>query len=190
MGRVTMSRMIRGCVAVAMLCFLAAGAAAEHAAVLPSWNDGAARTAILEFVRSTTEKGSEKFVPPEERFVTFDQDGTLWVEHPLYSQVTYCLDRVRSLVAQKPELSEQAPFKIVMSGDREAISKLSVNELEEILYATLTGMTLEDFQADVKQWLATARHPRFERPYTELTYQPMVELLKYLRANGFRTEWH
>jgi phosphoglycolate phosphatase-like HAD superfamily hydrolase len=154
---------------------------------LPSWNDGAAKQAIVNFVQTTTDSGSTNFVPPEERIATFDQDGTLWVEHPLYSQVMYCFDRVGVLAKEKPELKDAEPFKTVLSGDREAIAKLSKKDLEKILAVTLTGMTTEQFQAEEKKWLATAKDPRWHRPYTDLTYQPMKEVLKYLRANGYKT---
>ena len=154
---------------------------------LPSWNDGPAKKAIVEFVQTTTTNGSPKFVPPAERIATFDQDGTLWVEHPMYSQVMYCLDRVPALVNAKPELAKVEPFKTVMSGNREAIAKLPENELIKILAATLTGMSVETFNAEVRKWLAEAKDPRWKRPYTELTYLPMQEVLKYLRANGYRT---
>jgi len=154
---------------------------------LPSWNDGPAKRAILEFVHATTEQGSSKFVPAGDRIATFDQDGTLWVEHPIYTQVTYCLDRVSTLAAQKPEIRKVEPFKTVLSGDREAMAKLSMNDLEKILAATLTGMPVETFNAEVKKWLETAKHPRWKRPYTELTFQPMLEVLHYLRSNGFKT---
>jgi phosphoglycolate phosphatase-like HAD superfamily hydrolase len=154
---------------------------------LPSWNDTTTKQAIVEFVKATTEKGKPTFVPAEERIATFDQDGTLWVEHPIYSQVMYCLDRVPALVAAKPELKNVEPFKTVLSGDRQAIARLPMKDLERILAATLTGMTVDAFSAEVKTWLATARDPRWKRPYTDLTYQPMQEVLKYLRANGFKT---
>jgi phosphoglycolate phosphatase-like HAD superfamily hydrolase len=154
---------------------------------LPSWNDGAAKQAIVEFVTATTKEGSATFVPPAERIATFDQDGTLWVEHPMYSQVIYCLERVPALVAEKPELKEVEPFKTVLTGDREAIAKLPMHELEKILAATLTGMTTEAFNAEVAKWTAAAKDPRWKRPYTELTYQPMQEVLGYLRANGYKT---
>jgi phosphoglycolate phosphatase-like HAD superfamily hydrolase len=156
-------------------------------APLASWNEGPAKQAILDFVRATTEPGSSKFVSVEDRIATFDQDGTLWVEHPIYTQVTYCLDRVSTVVAQKPELNRIEPFKTVLSGDREAIAKLSKHDLEAILVATLTGMPVEKFETDVKKWLETARHPRWNRPYTELVYQPMLDVLQYLRENGFKT---
>ena len=154
---------------------------------LPSWNDGPAKKAIVEFVQSTTTNGSPKFVPPAERVATFDQDGTLWVEQPMYSQVMYCLDRVPALVESKPELAKVEPFKTVMSGNREAIAKLSEQDLFKILAATLTGMSVETFNAEAKKWIETARDPRWKRPFTELTYLPMQEVLKYLRDNGYRT---
>jgi phosphoglycolate phosphatase-like HAD superfamily hydrolase len=154
---------------------------------LPSWNDGAAKKAIVNFVQTTTDSGSTNFVPPEERIATFDQDGTLWVEKPMYAQVMYCFYRVGAFVKAKPELKSVEPFKTVLSGDREAIAKLSMKDLEKIAVATLTGMDTEQFQADVKQWLAEAKDPRWHRPYTDLTYLPMQEVLKYLRANGYKT---
>jgi phosphoglycolate phosphatase-like HAD superfamily hydrolase len=154
---------------------------------LVSWNDGRAKQAIVEFIHATTDHASPKFVPPEERIATFDQDGTLWVEHPMYTQVVYCLDRVPAVVKEKPELAKVEPFKTVLSGSRAAIAKLPMHDLFKILAATLTGMSVEEFQAEVKRWLDTARDPRWKRSHTELTYLPMIELLKYLRANGYRT---
>jgi hypothetical protein len=149
---------------------------------LPSWNDGAAKKAVIEFVRITTDKTSPKFVPPRARIATFDQDGTLWVEHPMYTQLVYCLDRVPTVVKAKPELANVEPFKTVLSGNREAIAKLSTDDLLKILAATLTGMSVDDFQAEVARWLQHARDPRSQRPYMELTYLPMIELLRYLRV--------
>ena len=162
-------------------------AASAQSDPLPSWNDGPAKQAIVNFVKATTDQSNPDFVPPEERIATFDQDGTLWVEHPMYTQVEYCLERVPALVKAKPELANVEPFKTVMSGDREAMAKLSTADLEKILYATLTGMTVDDFNAEVAKWIATAKDGRWKRPYTELTYQPMQEVLSYLRANGFKT---
>jgi len=156
-------------------------------APLKSWNDGPAKQAIIDFVRVTTDQGSPKFVPPEDRVATFDQDGTLWVEHPIYNQVVYCLDRVPRVVEQKPELKKIEPFKTVLTGNREAIAKLSLHELETILAATLTGMSVDTFEAEADKWLAVARHPRWNRLYTELVYQPMLEVQQYLRDNGYRT---
>jgi phosphoglycolate phosphatase-like HAD superfamily hydrolase len=154
---------------------------------LPSWNDGPAKQAIVRFVQATTEQGSPQFVPPGERIATFDQDGTLWVEHPMYSQVTYCLDRVPVVVKEKPDLAKIEPFETVLSGNREAIAKLTMDDLFKILAATLTGMSVDRFQAEATQWLETARDPRWKRKYTQLTYQPMQEVLRYLRANGYKT---
>jgi phosphoserine phosphatase len=154
---------------------------------LPSWNDGPARKAIVDFVTATTTQGGPQFVPPEARIATFDQDGTLWVEHPIYSQVIYCLDRVPGLVKARPELAKVEPFKTVMSENREAIARLSLQDLEKIAAATLTGMSVEQFDVEVKRWLAGAKDHRWKRPYTELTYAPMQEVMKYLRANGYKT---
>ena len=154
---------------------------------LPSWNDGPAKQAIVDFVKATTDSASPKFVPPEERIATFDQDGTLWVEHPLYSFVIYALDRVPAVVKAKPHLAKVEPFKTVMSGDREAIAKLSLRDLEEIIAATFTGMSVDEFSAEAKKWIETAQDARWKRPYTALTYQPMQEVLQYLRDNGYRT---
>jgi phosphoserine phosphatase len=155
--------------------------------ILPSWNDGAAKRSIIEFVRITTSKGSPNFLPPEERIAEFDQDGTLWVEHPLYTQIVYCLDRVPVLARERPDLKDREPFKAILSGNRDAIAQLSMKELFEIVLATQSGMTIEEFRDDVKKWLAAAKHPRWNRPYTELVYQPMLEVLRYLRANGYKT---
>jgi phosphoserine phosphatase len=154
---------------------------------LPSWNDGSAKRAILEFVQATTDRSNPNYVLPEDRIATFDQDGTLWVEHPMYTQVVYCFDRVPIVVAQNPQLKNVEPFKTVLSGDREAMSRLSMQDLEKILLATLTGMSVEDFQTEAKKWIETARHPRWNRLYTQLVYQPMIEVLSYLRDSGYRT---
>ncbi len=129
---------------------------------LPSWNDGPAKQAIVDFVKATTDQSSPNFVPPEERIATFDQDGTLWVEHPMYSQVVYCLDRVPALVKAKPELANVEPFKTVMSGDREAMAKLTTHDLEKILFATLTGMTVDVFSEEAEKWIAAAKDDALE----------------------------
>jgi phosphoglycolate phosphatase-like HAD superfamily hydrolase len=154
---------------------------------LPDWNDGPAKQAIVNFVKDTTEQASPHFVAPAERIATFDQDGTLWVEQPIYSQVKYCLDRVPDVIKAKPELARIEPFKTVLSGDRTAIARLKMPDLIKILAATLTGMTVEQFSADVKTWLADSTNPRWKRHYTDLTYLPMQEVLTYLRANGYKT---
>jgi phosphoglycolate phosphatase-like HAD superfamily hydrolase len=175
-------------VAVVVLGFVATIAHAQDP--LASWNDGPAKQAILEFVKTTTTQGSPQFVPSEARIATFDQDGTLWVEHPIYTQVMYCLERVPDLVKAKPELKNKPPFNTVLEllhGDRAAMEKLNQKDLEVIAAATLTGMSVEEFDAQVKKWIASAKDARWKRPYTELTYQPMQEVLRYLRANGFKT---
>ncbi|MBR0911762.1 haloacid dehalogenase-like hydrolase [Bradyrhizobium japonicum] len=166
---------------------VSASALTASSGPLPSWNNGSAKQAILDFVRDTTDRASPKFVPPEERIATFDQDGTLWVEQPIYSQMVYCLDRVPVLAAQEPALKDVEPFKTVLSGNRESIAGLSMRDLEEIVLATLAGITTDEFEAEGKKWLASAKDPRWKRPYTELVYQPMLEVMTYLRANGFKT---
>ena len=162
-------------------------AQAQASDPLPSWNDGAAKQAILDFVRVTTDRSSQSYVSEDERIATFDQDGTLWVEHPMYSQVVYCLEQVPAVVAKRPELRNVEPFKTVLSGNRAAMAKFSMKDLEKILVATLTGMPVEEFNARAMTWLETARHPRWQRPYTELVYQPMLEVLRHLRDNGYKT---
>jgi phosphoserine phosphatase len=164
--------------AVALILLVPKVAGAETPDPLPSWNDGAAKQAVVDFVKATTDSGSATFVEPDDRIATFDQDGTLWVEHPIYTQVIFCLDLVPAVVAAKPALKNVEPFKTVLSGDPAAIAKLSGHDLEKIAVATLSGMTVEQFYAEAKKW---------GRPYTELTYQPMQEVLAYLRANGFKT---
>jgi phosphoglycolate phosphatase-like HAD superfamily hydrolase len=169
---------------------LSVSARAQTAAagdLLPSWSDGLAKQAILDFVRTTIERSSPNYVLPEDRIAVFDQDGTLWVEHPMYTQVVYCLERVPAVVSKRPELKNVEPFKTVLSGNREAMAKLSMRELEKILVATLTGMSVEEFNVEAKKWLETARDPRWKRPYTELVYQPMLDVLRYLRDNGYKT---
>ena len=154
---------------------------------LPSWNDGPAKDAIVKFVHATTDAASPDFVPLAERIATFDQDGTLWVEHPIYTQLVYCFDRVPALVKAKPELANVEPFRTVLTGDREAIAKLGLEPLLKIVAATLTGVDVDTFRDEVAKWIAEARDPRWKRPYTELTYAPQIELLKYLRSVGYRT---
>jgi phosphoglycolate phosphatase-like HAD superfamily hydrolase len=185
------TRHIQNLVTVALACMVVFITANTQAAdPMASWNDGAAKQAIVEFVKATTTQGSSQFVPLEERIATFDQDGTLWVEHPMYTQVMYCLERVPALVKAKPELANVAPFNTVLEllhGDRAAMEKLTLPDLEKIGMATITNISVETFQAEVKKWLAAAKDPRWKRPYTELTYQPMKEVMQYLRANGYKT---
>jgi hypothetical protein len=164
-----------------------AGPASAQSDPLPSWNDGPAKQAIVKFVHATTDAASPNFVPFAERIATFDQDGTLWVEHPIYTQLVYCFDRVPDLVKAKPELAKVEPFRTVLTGDREAIAKLGLDPLLKIVAATLTGVDVDTFRDEVAKWIAEARDPRWKRPYTELTYAPQIELLKYLRSVGYRT---
>lgn len=154
---------------------------------LASWNDGSAKRMIVDFVSATTTEGSPQFVPPADRIATFDQDGTLWVEHPLYSQAVFALDRIRELAPQHPEWQDKVPFKAVLAGDRAAMATFSEGDWAEIIGVTHAGMSTEDFVAIAKQWVSTAKDPRWKRPYTELIYQPMLEVMEYLRANGFKT---
>ena len=154
---------------------------------LPSWNEGSAKQAILDFVAAVTHEGSPDFVPVPERIATFDNDGTLWPEQPMYVQLAFALDRVKALAPEHPEWKDKPHFKAILDGDLKALSALGEKEAVELLMETHAGITTEEFAQIVKDWLATAKHPRFNRPYTELVYQPMIELLAYLRANGFKT---
>ena len=156
-------------------------------AALPSWNDGATKQAILNFVAAVTREGSPDFVPPAERIATFDNDGTLWVEHPMYTQLAFALDRVKALAPLHPEWKNTQPFKAALDGDMKTLAASGEHGMAELVMATHAGMTTEEFEKIVTDWFATARHPRFQRPYTELSYQPMIELLAYLRAAGFKT---
>jgi hypothetical protein len=154
---------------------------------LPSWNEGVAKQAIIDFVTRTTTEGGSEFVPPSERVAAFDQDGTLWVEQPMYTEVEFALSRIPALIKARPELATKEPFKTILTGGRAAIGKLPIRELFEALLATQSGMSPEAFSDEVNAWLAEARDPRWRRPYTDLTYQPMQEVLAYLRDSGFKT---
>jgi hypothetical protein len=154
---------------------------------LPSWNDGAARQAIVGFVHATTDKSSPQFVPPAERIATFDNDGTLWAEQPMYFQLAFALDRVKALAPLHPEWKSQEPFASVLKGDIKSALDGGEPALLEMVMATHAGMTTDEFDTIVKEWVATARHPVTKRLYTEMVYQPMLELLAYLRTNGFKT---
>ncbi|MFL5130952.1 MAG: HAD family hydrolase, partial [Microvirga sp.] len=154
---------------------------------LPSWNDGAPKRAILDFVGRVTREGGPDFVPPPERIATFDNDGTLWAEQPIYFQVEFALDEVRRLAPQWPEWKDREPFRSVIAGDLRALLTVGEKDLSEIMAVTHSGMTIDEFTKAVTDWLATARHPTRNRPYTDLVYQPQIELLAYLRANGFKT---
>jgi hypothetical protein len=154
---------------------------------LPSWNDGVAKQAIVDFVRHVTTPDDANFAPEPERIATFDNDGTLWSEQPLYFQLAFALDRVGALAPQHPEWKQKQPFKAVLEGDLKTLFAGGERALLELIMATHAGMTTAEFEQIVKEWLTTAKHPRFNRPYTECVYQPMLELLAYLRANGFKT---
>jgi phosphoglycolate phosphatase-like HAD superfamily hydrolase len=154
---------------------------------LSSWNDSAVKSAIVDFVGRVTKEGAADFVPIPERIATFDNDGTLWTEQPFYFQFAFALDRVKAMASQHPEWKNKQPFKALLAGDKKALAASGKDGLLQIMAVTHTGMTTEDFSNAVLEWTATARHPRFNRPYTELVYQPMLELLAYLRANGFKT---
>lgn len=154
---------------------------------LPSWKDGAAKEAIVEFVRKTTDSASPQFVPAAQRVATFDQDGTLWVEQPMYAQVAFALDRVKDVVKAQPALANEEPFKAVLTGDRAAMARFSETDIMKLVAASQAGLTIEAFHEVVKAWAAKAKHPKFQRPYTELVYAPMVEAMAYLRSKGYRT---
>ena len=154
---------------------------------LPSWNDGAVKKSITDFVARVTTQGGTDFVPLDQRIATFDNDGTLWAEQPIYFQVQFALDRVKAMAPMHPEWKNREPFKTVLSGDVKALARLGEKGLLQVMAATHSGMTVEDFSKTVADWIAGARHPRFNRPYTDMIYQPMLELLAYLRANGFKT---
>jgi phosphoserine phosphatase len=173
-------------VATTLGCW-AIAAAAQSSDPLPSWNDGPAKQAILELVEAVTTEGGADYVAPEDRIATFDQDGTLWVEHPIYTQVVFALDRVVALAPEHPEWKTTEPFKTVLSGDKAAMAKLTLRDLEEIVFATHAGMSVEAFAKIAEEWAAKAKNPRWDRLYIEMVYQPMEEVLRLLRANGFRT---
>jgi phosphoglycolate phosphatase-like HAD superfamily hydrolase len=154
---------------------------------LPSWNDGPAKTAIIDFVTKVTTEGGPDFVAPAERIATFDNDGTLWTEMPVYFQVAFALDRVKAMAPQHPEWKTLEPFRSVLENDRAALAALGEKGLLEIIAATHAGLTTAEFTQAVTEWITTARHPRFHRLYTDLVFQPMLELMAHLRANGFKT---
>ncbi|MGC9992151.1 MAG: HAD family hydrolase [Candidatus Cybelea sp.] len=154
---------------------------------LPSWTAGPAKQAILDFVRVTTDPSSPRYVAPKDRLATFDQDGTTWVEHPLYTELVFALDRVVELAPQHPAWKTTEPFKFVLAGDKAAMAKFTMKDLEAIVAVTHSGMPVGAFQAAAREWIAKAKNPRWDRPYTDLLYQPMLEVMRYLRANGYQT---
>jgi phosphoglycolate phosphatase-like HAD superfamily hydrolase len=179
--------LIKGSAAVMATGGLTLPSSAQEGDPLPSWNDGPAKASILAFVRDTTDKSGPRYVEPADRIATFDQDGTLWTEHPLYGQAAFALARVGEMAPTHPEWKQTEPFKTVLGRDYAAMSKFTEADWLQIVAVTHAGMSTEVFQGLVKDWLTTAKAPRFDRPYTDLVYQPMLEVMQYLRTNGFRT---
>jgi hypothetical protein len=173
--------------ALAAAFLLAACALPTFAQALASWHDGPVKQAIVKFVADVTTEGAPTFVQPAERIAVFDNDGTLWPEQPIPVQAVFALDRVKALAPQHPEWKEREPFRSILEGDLERVLAGGEKAVAELLVATHAGMTTDEFEAQVRKWIATARDPRFKRPYTDLAYQPMLELLHYLREHGFKT---
>jgi hypothetical protein len=182
-----MKRMLSVIFTFAFVVAFGALATAQELDSLPSWNNGKAKQSIIDFVEKVTKVGSPNFVPPAERIATFDNDGTLWAEQPLYTQLLFAFDRVVALAPEHPEWQKQEPFASLLKGNVNGVFAGGKAALDEMIMATHTGMTTEEFESIVTAWLATAKHPVTKRPYTEMVYQPMLELLDYLRANGFKT---
>lgn len=166
---------------------VAGGLPAQSADPLPSWNEGTTRQQIISFVEAVTDPDSPDFVPEDERIAVFDNDGTLWAEQPIYFQLAFAIDRVKAVAAEKPELKEQEPYRSILKGDLKPLMAGGEHAILEVVMATHADMTTDEFAAIVAEWLKTARHPTTGRPYTEMVYQPMLELLAYMRANGFKT---
>jgi hypothetical protein len=171
------------------LCVLVFSVASSRAQTdpLPSWNDTATKKAIMTFVERVTKEGSPDFVKPAERIAVFDNDGTLWAEQPMYFQLLFALDRVKALAPQHPEWKTKEPFASLLNGDLKGALAGGESAIAQVVMGTHVGMTTEEFEKIVKDWIATAKHPKTKRLYTEMVYQPMLELLAYLRANGFKT---
>ncbi len=175
-----------GCV-LALLATPLLTTVAAAAETLPSWNDGPSKQAIVAFVEKVTDENGKDFVPPEERIAVFDNDGTLWSEQPLYFQLFFVFDRVRALAPEHPEWQTTEPYKSVLANDMQGVLSAGEKGVMELMAVTHTGMTTDEFAATVEDWVRTARHPVSKKPYTEMVFQPMLELLDYLRANGFKT---
>jgi len=174
--------------AVALACVMAFTATIARAAdPLPSWNDGKSKQAITTFVEKVTKEGTPDFVPVPERIATFDNDGTLWSEQPLYFQLFFAMDRIKALAPQHPEWKDKEPFASLLKGDVKAALAGGEASLVQIVMATHAGLTTEEFEKAVADWIATAKHPKTGKPFTSMVYQPMLELLTYLRSNGFKT---
>jgi len=170
-----------------LLVALLVSSLAAQSDPLPSWNDGPAKQSIIDFVVRVTKSGDAEYVPEARRVAVFDNDGTLWAEQPIYFQVAYAMDEVKKMSGSHPEWKDKQPFKAVLDGDHKALAAAGEHGLLEIMAATHSGMTTDTYNKSVVEWLRDARHPRFDRPYTDLVYQPMLEVLSYLRANGFKT---
>jgi hypothetical protein len=181
------NRIVSTAIILALGVVCATATIARAADSLPSWNDGAAKKAIVAFVEKVTKEGSPDFVPVTERIATFDNDGTLWAEQPIYFQLRFALDRVKALAPQHPEWKTKSPFNKLLSTPKEENVAVSEQELMEVIIAAHAGMTTEEFSKIVSDWIATAKHPKTGKLYAEMVYQPMLELLAYLRANGFKT---
>jgi hypothetical protein len=172
---------------LALVMLFSAATAAAQTDPLPSWNDGPSKQAIVKFIQDTTRQGSASLVAPVDRIAVFDNDGTLWSEQPMYFQLAFALDRVKAMAPQHPDWKTKQPFSSVLAGDPKAVLASGEKGIAEIVAVTHAGMTTEEFSKSVLDWTASAQHPRFKRRYTELVFQPMLELLTYLRANGYRT---
>jgi phosphoglycolate phosphatase-like HAD superfamily hydrolase len=174
-------------VLVAFLFLPACGQVQAQGNPVPSWNDGRAKQSIVDFVKRVSAKGGKDFVPPAERIAVFDNDGTLWAEQPMYFQLVFALDRVKALAPQHPERKDKEPFAALLKGDLKGALAGGEPAIFQIVMATHAGMTTDEFDNNVRDWIATAKHPKTKRPYTEMVYQPMLDLLTYVRANGFKT---
>jgi phosphoserine phosphatase len=181
-----MIAVVRSALASALLLAIPASALAQTDP-LPSWNEGPVKKSITDFVARVTTQGSPDFVPAEQRIATFDNDGTLWCERPFYFQMAFAFDRVKALAPQHPEWKTIQPFKALLQGDAKTAASAGEKGLLSVVAATHSGMTVTEFEKTVLEWLKTARHPRFKQPYDALVYQPMLEVMAYLRANGFKT---
>jgi phosphoglycolate phosphatase-like HAD superfamily hydrolase len=184
--------LVRWVALIALLCVVLcdSGAMLARAAAsdpLPSWNDGPTKQRILDFVARVTKEGGPDYVAPKDRLATIDNDGTLWVEQPIYTQFAFAIDEVKAQANKHPEWKTTEPFKSILAGDMKGLAASGEKGMVEVMAATHSGMTTTDFDKTVKAWLGTAKHPRFKVLYTDLIYQPMLELLDYLRANGFKT---
>jgi phosphoglycolate phosphatase-like HAD superfamily hydrolase len=182
-----MTQWLRGLVALSLLALCVTSPVQAADDPLPSWNDGPTKQSIIDFVTRVTKEGGPDYVAPPERVATFDNDGTLWIEQPIYNQFVFAIDEVKKQANQHPEWKDKEPFKSVLAGDMKAVAAMGEKGMLEIVAATHSGMTTVDFNKSVKEWIETAKHPRFKVLYTDLVYQPMLELLGYLRANGFKT---